>query len=90
MPTYINQDGLEVRFGSDIGKRGFKAGVRHVDHFWCAMSSVPSVRARLGTPMRGSMEQFVIAHEEIPNYMDAMTMDFDVKDQRELQGDRRG
>lgn len=43
----------------------FKAGMRHVDHFWCAMSSVPSVRARLGTPMRGSMEQFVLAHEEM-------------------------
>jgi protein SCO1 len=28
----------------------------------------------------------VIAHEEIPNYMEAMTMDFDVKDKRELQG----
>lgn len=43
----------------------YKAGMRHVDHFWCAMSSVPSVRARLGTPMRGSMEQFVLAHEEM-------------------------
>jgi N-acetylglucosamine-6-phosphate deacetylase len=41
--------------------RGFKAGVRHVDHFWCAMSSVVSVRSRCGTPMRGSMEQFVLA-----------------------------
>lgn len=27
MATYTNQDGLEVRFGSDIGKRGFKAAV---------------------------------------------------------------
>lgn len=27
MATYVNSDGLEVRFGSDIGKRGFKAGV---------------------------------------------------------------
>lgn len=43
----------------------YAAGMRHVDHFWCAMSSVPSVRARLGTPMRGSMEQFVIAHPEM-------------------------
>jgi N-acetylglucosamine-6-phosphate deacetylase len=43
----------------------FQAGMRHVDHFWCAMSSVPSVRARLGTPMRGSMEQFVLAHAEM-------------------------
>jgi N-acetylglucosamine-6-phosphate deacetylase len=44
---------------------GFDAGMRHVDHFWCAMSSVASVRARLGTPMHGSMEQFVIAHEDM-------------------------
>jgi len=43
----------------------YRAGMRHVDHFWCAMSSVPSVRNRLGTPMRGSMEQFVIAHPEM-------------------------
>jgi protein SCO1/2 len=27
-----------------------------------------------------------IAHEKIPNYMDAMTMDFEVKDARELSG----
>lgn len=27
MATYINSDGLEVRFGADIGKRGSKAGV---------------------------------------------------------------
>ena len=43
----------------------FQAGVRHVDHFWCAMSSVASLRARYGTPMRGSMEQFVLAHREM-------------------------
>lgn len=43
----------------------FAAGMRHVDHFWCAMSSVPSVRARLGTPMRGSMAEFVLAHPEM-------------------------
>lgn len=43
----------------------FQAGMRHVDHFWCAMSSVPSVRARLGTPMRGSMAEFVLAHREM-------------------------
>ncbi|MBI2690024.1 MAG: amidohydrolase family protein [Acidobacteria bacterium] len=46
-------------------ERAFAVGMRHVDHFWCAMSSVPSVRARLGTPMRGSMEQFVLAHDEM-------------------------
>src|ERR1043165_5039890 len=27
-----------------------------------------------------------IAHEKIPNYMDAMTMDFEVKDAKELSG----
>jgi protein SCO1/2 len=32
----------------------------------------------------------VIAHETIPNYMDAMTMDFDVKDKRELSGLKAG
>jgi N-acetylglucosamine-6-phosphate deacetylase len=43
----------------------FAAGMRHVDHFWCAMSSVLSVRIRLGTPMQGSMEQFVLAQPEM-------------------------
>jgi N-acetylglucosamine-6-phosphate deacetylase len=46
-------------------ERGFRAGMRHVDHFWCAMSSVSSVRDRLGTPMQGSMEQYVIANPEM-------------------------
>ncbi len=54
---------------SDAGwpelEEAYAAGMRHVDHFWCAMSSIPSVRNRLGTPMRGSMEQFVIAHDEM-------------------------
>jgi N-acetylglucosamine-6-phosphate deacetylase len=45
--------------------RAFDAGVRHVDHFWCAMSSVPSLRARFGTPMQASMEQFVLAAPEM-------------------------
>ena len=45
--------------------RAYDAGVRHVDHFWCAMSSVPSVRARCGVPMQGSMEQFVLARAEM-------------------------
>jgi N-acetylglucosamine-6-phosphate deacetylase len=43
--------------------RAFGAGMRHVDHFWCAMSSVPSIRVRLGTPMQGSMEQYVLFNE---------------------------
>lgn len=41
--------------------RAFRAGMRHVDHFWCAMSSVASLRQRYGTPMQASMEQFVLA-----------------------------
>ena len=45
--------------------RAFDAGVRHVDHFWCAMSSVASLRARFGTPMQASMEQFVLATPEM-------------------------
>ena len=43
----------------------FAAGVRHVDHFWCAMSSVASLRNRFGTPMRAGMEQFVLATPEM-------------------------
>jgi N-acetylglucosamine-6-phosphate deacetylase len=45
--------------------RAYRAGMRHVDHFWCAMSSVSSLRERYGTPMQGSMEQFVLAHPEM-------------------------
>lgn len=41
-------------------RNAFDAGMRHVDHFWCAMSSVQSIRARFGTPSQGSMEQFVL------------------------------
>lgn len=44
-------------------ERAYRAGVRHVDHFWCAMSSVASLRARFGTPMRAGMEQYVLANE---------------------------
>ncbi len=44
---------------------GFKAGVRHVDHFWCAMSSVSSLKKRCGTPMQASMEEFVLAMPEM-------------------------
>jgi N-acetylglucosamine-6-phosphate deacetylase len=45
--------------------RAFRAGVRHVDHFWCAMSSVPGVRQRLGYPMQGSMAEFVLSYGEM-------------------------
>ncbi len=43
----------------------FKAGMRHVDHFWCAMSSVASVRQRLGVPMQGSMAEYVLANTDM-------------------------
>ncbi len=46
-------------------ERAFRAGMRHVDHFWCAMSSVPSLIARLGTPMQASMAEFVLAQPEM-------------------------
>ena len=43
----------------------FDAGMRHVDHFWCAMSSVASVRKQHGFPMQGSMLEFVLAQPEM-------------------------
>ncbi|RMF42627.1 MAG: N-acetylglucosamine-6-phosphate deacetylase [Planctomycetota bacterium] len=41
------------------------AGVTHVDHFWCAMSSVGSLRQRFGVPMQASMAEFVLAHPQM-------------------------
>jgi len=46
-------------------ERAFRAGMRHVDHFWCAMSSVASLRAEYGTPMHASMEEFVLAYDQM-------------------------
>ncbi len=46
-------------------RMAFDAGMRHVDHFWCAMSNVSSVRARLGVPMQGSMLEFVLGNDEM-------------------------
>lgn len=43
----------------------FRAGMRHVDHFWCVMSSVTSLRPRCGTPMQAGMEQFVLVEPEM-------------------------
>lgn len=43
----------------------FDVGMRHVDHFWCAMSSVPSLRKRLGIPMQASMAEFVLINSEM-------------------------
>jgi N-acetylglucosamine-6-phosphate deacetylase len=45
--------------------RAFDNGMRHVDHFWCAMSSVPSLRERLGFPMQASMMEFVLANPDM-------------------------
>ena len=39
----------------------YELGVRHVDHLYCAMSSVSSLRERCGTPMQASMLEFVLA-----------------------------
>lgn len=38
----------------------FDLGMRHVDHFYCAMSSVPGLRERFGVPMQASMAEFVL------------------------------
>lgn len=46
-------------------EEAFAAGMRHVDHFWCAMSSVSSLRQRFGMPMRAGMEQFVLANKSM-------------------------
>lgn len=43
----------------------FDAGMRHVDHFWCAMSSVPSIRQRCNVPMQGSMAEFVLLNADM-------------------------
>jgi N-acetylglucosamine-6-phosphate deacetylase len=43
----------------------YDAGMRHVDHFWNAMSSTDSIRKRLDTPQRGSMAEFVLYHAEM-------------------------
>lgn len=43
----------------------FSSGMRHVDHFWCAMSTVPSIRSRLGVPMQGSMLEYVLGNPEM-------------------------
>jgi len=43
----------------------FDAGMRHVDHFWCAMSSVTSLRTRFPVPMQASMTEFVLMNKEM-------------------------
>jgi N-acetylglucosamine-6-phosphate deacetylase len=41
----------------------FERGMRHVDHFWCAMSSIPSLRQRFSVPMQASMAEYVLMNE---------------------------
>ena len=43
----------------------YELGVRHVDHFFCAMSNYVSVRTRFGTPMRGGIMEFSLATEDV-------------------------
>jgi len=67
---FVHKQGCLVTCGHSNSSWGemaaaFKAGMRHVDHFWCVMSSVASLRPRFGTPMQASMEQFVLAHSEM-------------------------
>lgn len=43
----------------------YEMGMRHVDHFWCAMSSVASLRQRFNVPMQASMAEFVLMQPEM-------------------------
>ncbi|QOV88262.1 N-acetylglucosamine-6-phosphate deacetylase [Humisphaera borealis] len=43
----------------------YEAGVRHVDHFFCAMSNYVSTRNRVGTPMQGGMLEYVLASDDM-------------------------
>ncbi|HEX8913005.1 MAG TPA: amidohydrolase family protein [Humisphaera sp.] len=40
-------------------------GVRHVDHFFCAMSNYVSTRSRVGVPMQGGMLEYVLASDAV-------------------------
>ncbi len=67
---YASQKGCLVTCGHSNASwsemsQAFEAGMRHVDHFWCAMSNVSSVRGRLGVPMQGSMLEYVLANPEM-------------------------
>lgn len=46
-------------------QRAFEQGMRHVDHFWCAMSSIASLKSRCGVPMQASMAEFVLMNPEM-------------------------
>ena len=45
-------------------------GVRHVDHFFCAMSNYVSVRSRVGTPMQGGIMEFALAADDVTTEAD--------------------
>ena len=60
-------------------QQAFELGVRHVDHFFCAMSNYVSTRSRVGTPMQGGIMEFVLAS-------DAMTTEL-IADGRHLSPD---
>jgi protein SCO1/2 len=55
-------------------------------------ASAPQVYAVKGVvkEVKPGQKTVKIAHEKIPNYMDAMTMDFEVKDANELSGLKAG
>lgn len=46
-------------------QHAFEHGMRHVDHFWCAMSSIASLKLRCGVPMQASMAEFVLMNPEM-------------------------
>jgi len=46
-------------------QQAYDAGVRHVDHFFCAMSNYVSTRSRVGTPMQGGMLEYVLASRDM-------------------------
>ncbi|MGE6781813.1 N-acetylglucosamine-6-phosphate deacetylase [Ensifer adhaerens] len=67
---FARQQGCLITCGHSNASWGeleaaFACGMRHVDHFWCAMSSVSSLRQRFGTPMQAGMEQYVLQNDEM-------------------------
>jgi len=46
-------------------QHGFDAGLRHVDHFWCAHSTSTTIRNRFKEPMQASMVEFMMIEKEM-------------------------
>ena len=46
-------------------QQAYDLGVRHIDHFFCAMSNYVSTRSRVGTPMQGGMMEFALASGDV-------------------------